>query len=320
MTAIRKLISHSFVLLTIALVLGAARLPSQSNPQVQSQESPPAVAQAPALPPVTVSYPDNERGLKQLVTDVLKAQEKGDSVRARQLLDSLVLPNFHGWYAENFSDPAVAKVTPAYEAALPRLAPQLAQIFLSARQEGFRGVEAVRYPDEKSARSSPPVFSAMTFRRTQVPLYELRFTQGNSFKRVYAFAYVDGAFRIVLVPDFSKPMTPPPSRVDDSKANAVEPRERVQVGATVQAARLVCRVTPYYPEDARRAYISGTVRLHVIIGRDGGAKQLEVVSGPDALVPASKAAVSQWRYRPVLLNGEPVEVDTTIDVIYSLNY
>lgn len=320
MSEIRKLISYSFLLLAATLAISAAALGAQSNPQPQLQASASSVDQAPANPPPTPGYPDNERGLKQLATDVLRAQEKNDSARARQLLDSLVLPNFREWYAENFSEPAVAKVVPAYEAALPHLTAQLAQIFLSSRQEGFRGVEATRYPDEKSACSSAPIFSAMTFRQTQVPLYELRFTQGDRFKRVFAFAYVDGAFRLVLVPNFSTPPTPASSRVDESKTNAVKPGDRVRMGATVQAARLVCRVTPYYPEDARRAYISGTVRLHAIIGTDGSVKQLEAVSGPDALIPSSKAAVSQWRYRPVLLNGEPVEVDTTIDVIYSLNY
>lgn len=317
MTAIRKLISYRFLLLAIAIPIGASAL-AQSN--AQSQTSPPTVAEAPSPLPVTLSYPDNERGLKQLATDVLRAQEKNDSARAKQLLDSLALPNFRDWYAENFSEPAAAKAVPSYEAALPHLTAQLAQIFLSARQEGFRGVEASRYPDDKSACSSAPIFSAMTFRQTQVPLYELRFTQGDRFKRVFAFAYVEGAFRLVLVPNFSRPMTPSPSRTDDSKTNAAKPGEAVRMGATVQAARIVCRVTPYYPEEARRAYVSGTVRLHAIIGTDGSVKQLEAVSGPDVLIPSAKAAVSQWRYRPVLLNGEPVEVDTTIDVIYALNH
>ena len=60
--------------------------------------------------------------------------------------------------------------------------------------------------------------------------------------------------------------------------------------------------------------------MHAIIGKDGGIKQLEVVSGHPMLKDAAFDAVRQWRYRPTLLNGEPVEVDTTIDVIFSLNW
>jgi protein TonB len=59
--------------------------------------------------------------------------------------------------------------------------------------------------------------------------------------------------------------------------------------------------------------------LHALIAKDGTVQQLEVMSGHPLLVQAALDAVKQWRYRPTLLNGEPVEVDTTIDVIFTLN-
>ena len=76
---------------------------------------------------------------------------------------------------------------------------------------------------------------------------------------------------------------------------------------------------PTYPPLARQTRISGTVRLHAIIGKDGGVKELEVISGHPLLVQSALDAVRQWRYRPTQLNGDAVEVDTTIDVIFSLN-
>ena len=93
----------------------------------------------------------------------------------------------------------------------------------------------------------------------------------------------------------------------------------IRVGGNVQAARIVNRVQPVYPPLARQTRISGTVRLHAIISRDGTIQQLEVISGHPLLQQAALDAVRQWRYQPTLLNGEPVEVDTTIDVIFSLN-
>lgn len=93
----------------------------------------------------------------------------------------------------------------------------------------------------------------------------------------------------------------------------------VRVGGNVQAARLVNRVQPIYPPLARQTRISGTVRLHAIISKDGTIQSLEVVSGHPLLQQSALDAVRQWRYQPTLLNGEPVEVDTTIDVIFSLN-
>ena len=86
----------------------------------------------------------------------------------------------------------------------------------------------------------------------------------------------------------------------------------------MQAARLVNKVTPLYPPLARQTRISGTVRLHAIIGKNGGVEQLQVVSGHPLLVQSALDAVRQWRYQPTLLNGDPVEVDTEIDVIFSL--
>ncbi len=93
---------------------------------------------------------------------------------------------------------------------------------------------------------------------------------------------------------------------------------RTRVGGAVQAAKLVNRVQPMYPPLARQTRISGTVKLHAIIGKSGAVEQLQVVSGHPLLVQAALDAVRQWRYQPTLLNGEPVEVDTEIDVIFSL--
>ncbi len=93
----------------------------------------------------------------------------------------------------------------------------------------------------------------------------------------------------------------------------------LKVGGNVQAARIINRIQPIYPPLARQTRISGTVRLHAIIGKDGTIQQLEVLSGHPLLQQAALDAVRQWRYQPTLLNGEPVEVDTTIDVIFSLN-
>jgi len=93
---------------------------------------------------------------------------------------------------------------------------------------------------------------------------------------------------------------------------------RTRVGGAVQAAKLVNKVQPVYPPLARQTRISGTVKLHAIIGKDGTVQQLQVVSGHPLLVQSALDAVKQWRYQPTLLNGEPVEVDTEIDVIFSL--
>lgn len=93
---------------------------------------------------------------------------------------------------------------------------------------------------------------------------------------------------------------------------------RIRVGGNVQAASLLRKVDPVYPPIAKTAHISGTVVLHAIIAKDGTVQQLEYVSGPPLLMKAAMDAIREWRYKPTLLNGEPVEIDTTISVVFSI--
>jgi TonB family protein len=96
------------------------------------------------------------------------------------------------------------------------------------------------------------------------------------------------------------------------------PPNTLVVGGLVQANKLVSQLAPIYPAIARQAHISGTIELAAIIGEDGHVQQLTVVSGHPLLRPAALDAVKQWVYQPTLMNGQPVNVSTTIDVIFSL--
>jgi TonB family protein len=89
------------------------------------------------------------------------------------------------------------------------------------------------------------------------------------------------------------------------------------VSAAMMAGNRFTGELPVYPPAAKAAGIEGTVLLHAIIGKDGKIESLKLISGPDELTKSAWAAVLQWTYKPYLLNGEPVAVDTTITVNYS---
>jgi len=118
---------------------------------------------------------------------------------------------------------------------------------------------------------------------------------------------------IVSVPSAAPP--PPPVK---EAPKPVTP-SRIRVGGNVQAAKLVRQPKPVYPPLAKQARIQGTVRFNAVIGRDGAIANLTLVSGHPLLVPSATEAVRQWVYQPTLLNGEPVEVVTQIDVNFTLS-
>jgi protein TonB len=93
---------------------------------------------------------------------------------------------------------------------------------------------------------------------------------------------------------------------------------RIKQGGDVTAASIVTQTKPNYPPLARQARIQGTVVLHAIIDKEGKVAQVEVVSGHPLLVQSALEAVKQWRYKATQLNGEPVEVDTTIQVTFAM--
>jgi periplasmic protein TonB len=117
------------------------------------------------------------------------------------------------------------------------------------------------------------------------------------------------------VPSAAPPPPPPP------KKEEVKPPtpQRIRVGGNVQSAKLVRQPRPNYPPLAKQARISGVVKLSAVISKDGTIKELQVISGHPLLVPSALEAVKQWVYQPTLLNGEPVEVQTQIDVNFTLS-
>ena len=112
-----------------------------------------------------------------------------------------------------------------------------------------------------------------------------------------------------LIASNMRRVAPPPANI--------QPKS-VRVSGGVIEGFLIHKVTPVYPKMAIITRQQGQVLLHAIIGRDGTIENLQVVSGPPLLIQAALDAVQRWRYRPYLLNNEPVEVETQITVNFTL--
>jgi protein TonB len=89
---------------------------------------------------------------------------------------------------------------------------------------------------------------------------------------------------------------------------------------TLDPAMLIHRVEPIYPTLPKQIHREGRVELRAIIGTDGTIQSLQVVSGDPMFLNSAIGAVQQWRYRPTILNGQPVEIDTYITVVYTMQH
>ncbi len=305
--------------LPLALVLVLClNLAAPLSPQTPPQTPPPARPSGAAT--FKPDYPESTSGLEHVARDILKAQAQNDADRADALLKSLVLPNAYDWYDRFFGREAADVVGEYYEKASASIPPSLAHIFVDIQQQKFSQIDALRYEKSCDDNAADEAYGVLLRRREPFPIYELRFLSGNKFIRIFPIVYVDGAFRFLLSPDYrvpdSSPKNPPPPE-NPPVPKQIPLARPVTIGGVVQAAKLIKKVQPAFPEKARNEHLAGTVKIHAIIGKDGQVSRIRGVRGACSLAESAVAAVSQWRYSPTLFNGQPVEVDTEIDVIYS---
>jgi len=109
----------------------------------------------------------------------------------------------------------------------------------------------------------------------------------------------------------------PVKPLDDGNTHQ-QKKVRIHIG-TIELAQILHRVEPQFPPLARQIHREGRVELHAVIATDGSIQSLEVLSGDPLFYQSALAAVREWRYRPTYLSGQPVEVDTHITVIYTIN-
>jgi len=250
--------------------------------------------------------------LRKLISTALTAARRNDEGKLKEIAHEMIIPNYEAWFKTTFGEERGAGMGTPYGRNLEREERSIPWVLgLMAKKEGALLVEDVREPLTSGENWCAKALVDTAKKDTAFYLVTLEQAQSDGTKRYSSAGYftlVEGAYRRLDCFDLGLSAGP--------GHRIVGP---LRVGGNVQAARIINRVQPVYPEDARLGRISGTVRLHVIIGTDGTMKQLEVISGHPMLQKAALDAVRQWRYQQTLLNGEPVEVDTTIDVIFALN-
>jgi len=272
--------------IAIALLIAAASLKIAAQPTATP-------AQAPTPP---AAYPDSHDGLQLLIQDVFAAMKSQDDKKVSSYFANMAIPDHDSWFTKMFGPIEGPRMEAKYAQLLPDLPAKLKSTFEYAMKDDRTNAEvSILQKSGPSSGLGHAVIEAMT---TPVPLYV---ASGTNPKQQFGaaigdFLYIDGGFRYLDTQVFQALSTAPPMRI--------------RTGGNFQKDKLVHKVDPIYP--VTRA--QGTVRLHLILAIDGSVSELMFVKGDPLLAKAAAEAVSQWRYQPTLLNGKPVEVDTTVDV------
>ncbi|MGC2741924.1 MAG: energy transducer TonB [Candidatus Angelobacter sp.] len=141
-----------------------------------------------------------------------------------------------------------------------------------------------------------------------------------STKMPFDFAFQNKVTDVKAQPDSSAnaPASPASAAGTFAEGSGRDVPRKIRVSSGVAEGLKVHDVLPIYPPEARRTHLQGVVLLQATIGKDGLIHDLKVVKGDPILADAAKGAVEQWRYRPYVLEGNPVEVETTIKVIFHM--
>jgi TonB family protein len=262
-------------------------------------------------------YPNTTDGLHQLVMDMLDAQRTGGPEAASRYLPTLVLPENADWFSSTFGDQNGQQFAIFYDAWASFRNSQLSGDLARALAAQMTQIEVQRFDKPGDPRTAERDDYFLGLRQEPEPFYVVNFksASGASMRWAY-FVFAEDAFRYLgELPDLrmaAKAATTPEEQPSPQLTR------RIRVEGNVMMAKIEHQVAPVYPPDAAAAHIEGTVLLHTIIGENGAVKELQYVSGPPQLTRAAMDAVRRWRYPPFLLNGQPVEVDTSIAVQFNL--
>jgi TonB family protein len=285
----------------VFLLAATATLAQQPENNVRTSAPNAAAATAANSP----SYPDTADGLRDFVQALIKAVENHDSQESALLTQSLIVPDYKTWFPQVFGPDTGGKMSELYEESLNKFSSNLIDVIEDARKHKQKNVviTLLRTEDTAPVGRMQPIFQAM---QNPVALYSVGLGKGRQVPWNLAglFVYVQGGFRAVSLHALHAIPGALPTRI--------------RLGPSAAVSRLIHRVDPAFPAEAKRKRPTGTVLVHIIIDYDGSVSDAEATSGDPMLTKAAVDAVRQWRFRPTALNGEPVQVDTVIGFVFSI--
>jgi TonB family protein len=276
----------------VAVSTSPAAEPSAKTGEAHSAgQAPPAILESPA-------------GLKSQLEAVFRTAKTGDSKQFNDMMSNLQIPESASWFSTTFGEETGAKLATTYKNSWEAYKDLIAEMFRNLGVSKHNHVFVKEFSSSSVAPTDNFIHAILQNAKSPLVLYTAgagKDRENDTLPGVYV--YVQGAFRVVNWSAFYdlpnvKPM-------------------RIRVSSSVAQAQLVHQVKPTFPAGAHQQHGQGTVVLRAIIDRDGNVARLEPVSGPPELIQAAEEAVRQWRFKPTVLNGDPVEMDTTFTITFS---
>jgi TonB family protein len=240
----------------------------------------------------TAFYPNNPSGLRQLLDEMLAAARQDDHTKLQALIREAEIPDYENWFTTTFGREKGESAAGSYGETLQKDQKDFQDLLIQLSQlEGEFSIQKVDTAKKYGTLTGPVDEYIADWKETGPPT-------GQEVQHIAEFFFIEGQFRWNNIVQFYP--------FQSGKPNSFV------------AAKLVKRVAPEYPEEARQKSIQGTVILNVILRKDGSVTVQNVAAGDPILSPAAIEAVRQWRYEPTLINGRPFEVQTKINVVFEL--
>ena len=239
------------------------------------------------------SYPNTSDGLHRLLSDLFLSAKNNDQAKLSSQVAETEIPNYEEWFTHTFGESKGRNLARQYAGSLKSSKQEFEMLCTElAKQAGEVSVQKMDVAKRYGALPGPLDEYHASWKKTDDSV-------GPDSQPIGVFYYVDGRFRLngsfheirVLSTNKSGPITP---------------------------GKLIDRVQPVYPDAARKLGLQGIVAINVIVRKDGTVSVQNVGAGHPLLAPAAVEAVQQWRYEPTTVNGDPVDIQAKVYVVFAL--
>jgi hypothetical protein len=250
------------------------------------------------------ALPESPSGLQSQLETILRAARDRNSKQLDDLVSDLQIPESANWFSATFGEELGSVLAATYNNSWKSYEYAVAQMFRASSSGKHFQVFVKEYSSSSPVPSDPFIQAILQNSNLPLRLYTCGVGKDHPIGSLPGiYVYIQGSFRIVNWQTFYGLPNVKPARI--------------RVDTSVAMSQLIRQVNPVHSPENRQKHLQGTVQLHIVIDRDGSVVRAEPVSGPPELTQESVDAVRQWLFKPTLLNGDPVEVDTTVTIIFS---